>query len=109
MFQFPNSQYREQFSRNQRPSILRFHGCCRACAKRIRYNKMQHPIAAHPSSVNTWNPPPHIAKELIKHAVRKIPNNKVLLEKLFHGKRPLKQMPSHKYDDGGTLSWLFMN
>ena len=70
---------------------------------------MQQPIAAHPISVKEWNPPPHIAKQLIAHAVRKIPNNKILLDKLYPPKQKLKQIPDHKYHDGGSLQWAFMN
>ena len=70
---------------------------------------MQHSIAAHPASVTAWNPPPHVAKEIIQKAISKIPNHKVLLDNFINKKVPLKQMPSHKYDDGGRLSWAFLN
>ena len=68
---------------------------------------MQHSIPEHASSVGWWHPPDHVAKQLIAHAVRKIPGNKVLLEKLYPQKTPLSQLKPHEYNSGGKLQWAF--
>ena len=70
---------------------------------------MQHSISEHPESQDWYAPPTHVAKKLIAHAVRNIPNKHILLDKLFPRKVPLKQMQTHKYDSGGRLQWAFMN
>ena len=68
---------------------------------------MQHVIPSTPEGVGWWHPPDHVAKQLIAHAMRKIPNNKRLLEKLNPPSAPLAQLKPHVFNSGGTLQWAF--
>lgn len=47
---------------------------------------MQHPQLVHPAAVKWWNPPPHVAKEVISHAVRNIPNRLMKITKARIGR-----------------------
>jgi hypothetical protein len=71
------------------------------------FNKMQHPHPSHASSTSWWHPPQHVAKSLIMHAIRNIPNNHVLMEKCYPQKKPLTQLKPHVYNSGGKLQWNF--
>ena len=68
---------------------------------------MQHPIPNHTSSMSWWNPPDHIAKKVIKHALRKIPGHQKLMDYCYPRQMKTSQLPPHKYDDGGRLQWSF--
>ena len=69
---------------------------------------MQQSIPSHPSSQEWWNPPTHIAKRIIKHALRNIPNHEILMDKCYpKAQNPNHQLPQHKYSSGGKLQWAF--
>ena len=62
----------------------------------------------HPKHVDDYNPPLKVARHLIKHAIRHIPNNKILLEKI-HPKafNPLHGLKPHKYNDSGKIQFVW--
>ena len=66
-------------------------------------------VPEHPHSKGWFHLPEHHAKELIAHAIRKIPNAQRLLLHLHEPKSILGQgLPKHKYT-GGHLEWAYMN
>jgi hypothetical protein len=68
---------------------------------------MQHSISTHPENQNAWHPPEHVAKKLIQHAIRNIPNNHVLMQKCYPQKLNTNQLKPHVYNSGGKLQWGF--
>ena len=57
-----------------------------------------------------YDPPKHVAKELIRHAMRHIPNKQAVLSKLEkQGYNRLRGLKPHKYHSGGTLQFAFQN
>ena len=59
-----------------------------------------------------YRPPPHIAKQIIAHAIRGF--HKADQEKILGHCYPRKQnlqqgLPPHVHDQGGQLQWAFLN
>jgi len=48
-----------------------------------------------------------VAKKLIQHAIRNIPNNHVLMQKCYPQKLNTNQLKPHVYNSGGKLQWGF--
>ena len=68
------------------------------------------PELQHHASVNNYHPPPHVAKELIAHAVRNMPDRAKILQHCYDRKTTYQQgLKQHKHNDGGTLQWAFQN
>ena len=67
---------------------------------------MQH--SAHPSEVDNYHPPTHVAKHLILQAIRNIPNKHVLLEKIFPKElNLLGPLKPHEYNSSGKLQMAY--
>ena len=66
--------------------------------------------SVHADTVNQYHPPPRVAKELVKHAIRNIPGKQVLLDKLYPRKtNRLYGLKPHEYNSGGKLQFAFQN
>ena len=58
--------------------------------------------------VDGWHPPTHVAREVIKHAIRNIPGKQVLLAKLDPPKyNHLGGLKPHVYNNSGKLQFGF--
>ena len=58
--------------------------------------------------VYKYNPPTHVAKHLILHSIRNIPNKQVLVDKLFPKKyNPLGPLKPHVYNSTGQLQMAY--
>jgi hypothetical protein len=72
---------------------------------------MENNQSIHPSEAEKWNPPPHVVNHLVQHAIRNIPNNQVLIDKI---KTPPAQnilmgLKPHVYNDSGFIQFGLMN
>ena len=57
-------------------------------------------------AVNQYHPPTHVAKHLIAHAIRNLPNRKVLAEKMYSkGINRLGPLKPHVYNDTGMMQF----
>jgi len=71
---------------------------------------MQSTASVHPETVNRYNPPQHIAKAIIKHAIRNIPGKQALLDKMEPKKYSrLFGLKAHEYNSTGQLQFGFQN
>jgi len=67
---------------------------------------MQHSV--HPSEVNKYHPPTHVAKHIILHAIRNIPNKQVLVDKIFPKEENiLGPLKPHEYNSTGKYQMAF--
>jgi len=68
------------------------------------------PQSEHVGEVSLYHPPTHVARHIIQHAIRNIPNKQVLLDKLnpptFNRLFGLKP---HEYNSSGQLQFAFQN
>ena len=66
--------------------------------------------SVHPSEVNQYHPPIHVAKQIIQHAIRNIPGNEVLFEKIEPKSQDvLMGLKPHEYNSTGQLQFGFIN
>jgi hypothetical protein len=72
---------------------------------------MQQIQSVHNSEVDLYNPSKQVADHLIAHAIRNIPNNQVLLDKIKPAKPQnyLMGLKPHVYNDTGMLQFGFVN
>lgn len=64
--------------------------------------------SVHAGEVDKYHPPTHVAKHIIAHAIRKLPNKKVLLEKLYPpSKNILGPLKPHEYNSSGQLQMAY--
>ena len=68
---------------------------------------MQSSYSSHNENANLWHPPEHVAKKLIKQAIRKIPGHESLMDKCYPKNLKTNQLPPHVYNNGGRLQWAF--
>ena len=68
------------------------------------------PDSVHVGEVNQYHPPIHVARHIIQHAIRNIPNKQVLIQKLNPPKfNPLFGLKPHEYNSSGRLQFGFTN
>ena len=66
-------------------------------------------IPAHPHSARWFDLPEHHAKDLIRHALRKVPRKEEVLRHLTQTQVKLGQgVPKHQYLNGGTMEWAYL-
>ena len=64
--------------------------------------------SVHAAEVGKYHPPGHVAKHLIQHAIRNIPNKQILLDKLFpRQQNVLGPLTAHEYNDSGLLQSVY--
>ena len=67
-------------------------------------------IPDHPHTRGWFDLPDKAGKDLIAHAIRKIPGAAQLMPKLYNFKPQLGQgLEPHKYTSGGGLEWAYLN
>ena len=67
-------------------------------------------IPDHPHTRGWFDLPDKAGKDLIAHAIRKIPGAGGLLTKLYSFNPPLGQgLQPHQYKSGGGLEWAYLN
>ena len=60
------------------------------------------------AEVNRYHPPTHVAKHLIEHAIRNIPNKQILLDKIYAKQQnQLGVLKAHEYNDSGKLQSVY--
>mgnify|MGYP003719314043 CR=1 FL=1 len=68
------------------------------------------PQTNHVGEVGHYHPPTAVARHIIQHAIRNIPNKQVLLQKLNPKPfNPLFGLKPHEYNSSGRLQFGFFS
>ena len=70
---------------------------------------MQAPEVNHASATRHYNPPSHVAKQIIAHAVRNISGSDKILRHCYPKPVSYHQLPPNKHIGNGRLEWSFLN
>ena len=66
--------------------------------------------ATYPGIEKEYRPPPHVKKEIMRHAVRKYIDKNHVMSHCYPKSLDYSQgIEKHKFDSGGRLQWAFMN
>ncbi len=69
---------------------------------------MEHLHREHVGHTDLYHPPTHVAKHLIAHAIRNIPNKQKLLAKLYPKQQNiLGPLKPHEYNSSGKLQMAY--